>query len=136
MPILTVGTGVSIMVGTSEYADETTEYELTYEEPNAADPVAFLDGHSETPPTDAGSRAWTLTLTGARAEVAGSLYDYLWVNDGQPGDFTITDQGAEYVFTANIKPAPLTTVAGDANMFEVELTVVGQPVRTGAVASP
>lgn len=138
MAILTVGTGVSITVGVApgtEYADETTEYELSYDE-ESADPVPFLDGHSEIPPTATGGRAWTLKLTGARSEITGSLYDYLWINDGQPGDFVITDQGATYTFSATIKPAPAASSAGEANMFEVELPLSAPPERVAAPAAP
>lgn len=133
MAILTTGTGVSIMIGSSEYADETTEYALEYEEPDT-EAVPFLDGHSETP--TAASRAWKIKLTGARDETAESLYDYLWTNDGSDAAFTIVDQAATYTFTAQAKPAPLSSKAGEANMFEVELPITGEPLRTGAPATP
>ena len=133
MGILTIGTGVSITVGTSEYADETTEYELAYDEPSAPDPVAFLDGHSETPPAATGGRSWTINLKGARSEISDSLYSYLWANDGTIGSFEIVDQGATYTFEANLKPAPLKSTGGEVNEFEVELTLVADPTRTGPV---
>jgi hypothetical protein len=127
--IMNTGTGVSIMVGTEEYADEVTEWSMEYEEdtPNA---VKFVDGSTRTPVTGPEARTWTLKLKGARDELPPSLYDYLWTNDGSLGSFTVVDQGATYACDALIKPAPPATVAGDPTMFEIDLPVDGQPTRT------
>jgi hypothetical protein len=133
--IMETGTGVSIMVGTEEYADEVTEWELSYDE-STPDPVKFVDGSTRTPVTGAEARTWTLKLKGARDETPPSLYDYLWATDGSLGDFTMVDAGATYETTALIKPAPPHTVAGDPNMFEVELSCDGQPTRTAPVPGP
>jgi hypothetical protein len=127
--IMEVGTGVSIMVGTEEYADEVTEWELSYDE-DTPDPVKFVDGSTRTPVTGTEGRAWTLKLKGARDELPPSLYDFLWANDGTLADFTMVDAGATYEVSALLKPAPPHTVAGDPNVFEVELQCDGQATRT------
>jgi len=133
--IMSTGTGVSILIGTEEYADEVTEWSLAYEE-DIPDPVKFVDGSTRTPVPGTEARTWTLTLKGARDETPPSLYDFLWVNDGTIADFTVVDQGATYAISALIKPAPPSTVAGDPNMFEIELAADGQPTRTAPVPVP
>ena len=128
--VMATGTGVSITVDaeTEEHADETTEWSLSYDT-TKPDPVKFLDGSVRTPAASGSARTWKLALKGARDEAPPSLYDLLWTRADEAAVFKVEDNGATYTINSVLAPAPPKTVAGDPNMFEVELDVDGEPTR-------
>lgn len=123
-----------VTIDTVEYANQVTKARLVPDTPTQTLRTLVPDGVV----TDTDSTVWTLELSGVESRKAGGLAKALDTAAAAGESIELVLQpkvgAGEDIATVTVvpKPVPFGGTQGEFRTFEIELTVVGQPVFSAA----